>query len=198
MSVIYFDTETTGLRDAEICQLSYVVDNGVETYGKNFFFSVHSMNPVAEAVHGFSLEALEVLSHGLYFKDSIEEFDQDFRDAELIVAHNASFDIAMMQGEYRRLNREFSYNSYLCTMRFMTPFMKLRRNSGNGFKYPSLSELAACYIKDYSLVDDCVLAFFGAECKFHDARYDAASLYLAVRRAQYEIDPLKEKLCSSL
>jgi DNA polymerase-3 subunit epsilon len=198
MSVIYFDTETTGLRDAEICQLSYVVDNGIEVYGKNYFFCVHSMNPAAQAVHGFSIEALEVLSDGLSFADRIDEFDKDFQDAELIVAHNASFDISMMQGEYRRLNREFKYNSYLCTMRFMTPFMQLRRSSGGGFKYPSLSELTNCYIKDFTLVDDYVRAFFGAECRFHDARYDAASLYLAVKNAQAEIECLKEKVCSSL
>ena len=47
MKVIYLDTETTGLTNAEICQLSYITDNGIEVYGTNYFFKVFNMNPHA-------------------------------------------------------------------------------------------------------------------------------------------------------
>ena len=44
MKILMFDTETTGLRPGQICQLSYIViDNSTKpykVYGKNFFFSV--------------------------------------------------------------------------------------------------------------------------------------------------------------
>lgn len=197
MKVIYFDTETTGIRDSEICQLSYIIDNGVEIYGKNFFFKVKEMNPSAQAVHGFSIEMLEELSGGRTFESDIDEIEQDFSDAALIVAHNASFDISMMKKEFSRYGREFCVNNYLCTMRFMSPFMKLKKAAGGGNKYPRLSEVVGYYIQDTSIIDSYVQDFFNVSVFYHDARYDTVSLFLAIRNARSEISELMEKVCSS-
>mgnify|MGYP003734308207 FL=1 len=74
--MIFFDTETTGLKPGSICQLSYItVDASVKpqiTRGENIFFSVDYMEPSAEEVHGFSVEDLYELSGGLYFEDYFE------------------------------------------------------------------------------------------------------------------------------
>lgn len=197
MKVIYFDTETTGLYDSEICQLTYIVDNGVEVYGRNYFFRVRAMNPVAESIHGFSMEALEILSEGRVFGDFIDEIEQEFSDSTLLVAHNASFDIGMMRREFERLGRVFRYTSSLCTMRFMTPYMKLPKSIGNGYKYPRLSEFVSCFVPDSSLIDACVNDIFGVMSRYHDARYDTVSLFLAINAARADITSLKEKVCSS-
>jgi len=198
MKVIYFDTETTGLSRAEICQLSYIIDNGIEVYGKNFFFKVKEMNPLAEAVHGFSLEMLEELSNGATFDDYIDEIEKEFSDSDLIVAHNASFDITMMKAEFERRGKHFNPKSYLCTMRFLAPHMKIIKRSGSGYKYPSLTEIVASFVPDISMIDDYTEELYGIRGRFHDARYDTVSLYLAVYGARKEIEILKEKVCASI
>lgn len=197
MKIIYFDTETTGVKDSEICQLSYIIDNRIEIYGKNYFFKVKDMNPYAQMVHGFSLEMLNNLSGGNEFKDYIDEIDKDFSDATLLVAHNASFDISMMRKEYRRLKREFNVKDYLCTMKYMAPIMKLMKVNGSGFKYPSLSEFVSYYIQDTSIINETVKDLFGIKTCYHDARYDVTSMYLALYYAREGKKILKEKVCSS-
>ena len=69
MKRIVFDIEATGLSEAQICQLSYLIVDDSGVVGKNQFFAVDDMNPDAEAVHGFSMEMLEELSGGLRFAD---------------------------------------------------------------------------------------------------------------------------------
>ena len=82
MKILMFDTETTGLRPGQICQLSYIViDNSTkpyDVYGKNFFFSVDYMEESAEQIHGFSKELLEELSGGVTFEECYHEFIEDF------------------------------------------------------------------------------------------------------------------------
>jgi DNA polymerase-3 subunit epsilon len=194
MKVIYLDTETTGLTNAEICQLSYITDNGIEVYGTNYFFKVFNMNPHAQAVHGYSLEMLDELSSGKTFDEHIDAIERDFSDA-MIVAHNAAFDIMMLKAEFVRRGRVFNPERYLCTMRFMTPYLKLNKSSGCGYKYPRLHELVAAYLNDYTAINDLVYELFGVRSAFHDARFDAASLYLAVHSASGVIDKLKEAVC---
>ena len=52
MKLLFFDTETTGIKPGSICQLSYItVDASAKpqiTTGKNFFFTVDEMEPSAE------------------------------------------------------------------------------------------------------------------------------------------------------
>ncbi len=61
MKMIFFDTETTGIRPGNICQLSYIlVDTSykpTKTIGKNIFFTVDYVEPSAQDVHGFSIDA---------------------------------------------------------------------------------------------------------------------------------------------
>lgn len=196
MKTLYFDTETTGVKDSEICQLSYIIDNGIEIYGKNFFFSVQDMNPIAQGIHGFSKEMLEELSEGKTFYDHIDEIDSDFSDVDLLIAHNATFDIGMMRKEYSRIGRAFNVCRYLCSMKYMTPHLKIPKTFGGGYKYPSLSELVSYYIQDHSLIVEYVYSLFDARVGYHDARYDTVSLYLAINAATKCIDVLKEQVCN--
>lgn len=197
MITLYFDTETTGLRESQICQLAYIIDDGTKIYGKNFFFSVADMNEYAYRVHGFSKEDLELLSKGRMFKDCYREINEDFNKASVLVAHNAKFDINMMTLEYKRLGKVFEYNNHLCTMRTMTNYMQLPKAQGKGFKPPSLSEFANYYIDDKGCsINNYVKKIFGVDSRYHDARFDTTSMFLALRKAMSEQSKLREKVCN--
>ena len=99
MKLLFFDTETTSIKPGNICQLSYIVIDAStkpqKTTGKNFFFTVDSMDEGAQAIHGFSLEKLYELSDGREFLEFVHEFMPDFFDADFIIGHNVQFDILM-------------------------------------------------------------------------------------------------------
>lgn len=196
MISIYFDTETTGTKESQICQLAYIIDNGVEIWGKNYFFSVKDMDDHAYRIHGFSIEDLDELSQGKGFHDCFEEIDNDFKSASVIIAHNVSFDIAMMSREYQRIGQVFEYHNHLCTMRAMTEYLKLPKTYGRGFKLPSLKEFVGYYIVDNYYINQFVIDIFGVNSRYHDARFDVTSMFLALRQAMNEQDELKEKLCN--
>ena len=190
--ILYFDTETSGLRPGQICQLSYVMQEGLCTTAKNFFFTVDFVEYGAFCVHGFSVEKLKVLSNGKRFADYFSEIQQDFDKADVIVGHNVSFDISFMRAEYQALGKIFFVNNEFCTMKKTTPVCKLPRNSGVGYKYPKLNELCT----HLSISDGDILratkALFGAQAGFHDARFDTTAVFLAVNRGIEYISVFKE------
>ena len=59
--ILYFDTETTGVRPGQICQLSYIIQDTSGVSAKNFFFSVDYVEQGASAVHGFSVQKLRAV-----------------------------------------------------------------------------------------------------------------------------------------
>ena len=97
---LFLDTETTGLYPGQICQLSYVISSHGNLCAKNFFFTVHHVEYGALAVHGFSVELLKKLSCGKIFFDYIDEIESDISAADVVVAHNYSFDSAFLREEF--------------------------------------------------------------------------------------------------
>ena len=176
--ILFFDTETTGLRPGKICQLSYIMQDKKGAKAKNFFFSVPFVESSALAVHGLSVEKLAVLSGGKRFSDHLEEIAKDFANADLIVAHNFSFDFNFMSKEFEYEYERFTYKQDFCTMKKFTPICKLQRTSSPCYKYPKLTELAD-FLEVYSYdATKTALKLFGDTGLAHDARYDTAMLYL--------------------
>ena len=101
--IIYLDTETTGLHPGQICQLSYIIQNGNSVKGKNFFFAVDYVEYGAYMVHGFSKDKLEQLSNGKGFECFIDEIEQDFLSADLVCSHNTAFDFGFLRKEFERM-----------------------------------------------------------------------------------------------
>ena len=193
--VIYFDTETTGLYPGRIIQLSYVLDYGDEVKGKNFYFAVDYIDPAATAVHGITVESLKKLSGGKTFSDHEDEIFEDFSRARLIVAHNLNFDLGFMIAEFKYLDRIFRYNDGFDTMRYFTPIMKLKRNSSAAYKYPKLSELieyAGVFPYDVNRFSKEVFGFYPES--FHNAVFDTAAMFLAVKSLKADIDGLEDIL----
>lgn len=177
--IIYLDTETTGLRPGQICQLSYVIQDGQKVRGKNFFYTVDAVEYGAFMVHGFSVEKLKSLSKGKRFSDSILEVKEDFERADLIVAHNISFDLMFLRSEFDRAVEDLFIKRELCSMKVMTPVCKLQGRRV-GYKYPKLSEMCDFFkITDRDIADSSKL-LFGKEAGYHDARFDATAVYLAM------------------
>ena len=192
--ILYFDTETTGLRPGNICQLSYITETREKTSAKNYFFAVDYVSPSAQAVHGFSKEKLEELSGGRRFYGFREEIHGIFREADLIVAHNLPFDLSFLMSEFEENDMCFSYKQGLCSMRHFTPVCKIARAGGKGYKYPKLSELAeffGLYPYDTSMA---AYKLFDCGANLHDARYDTAMLYMSIKNASQKDAGFKDYL----
>lgn len=195
--ILFFDTETTGLIPGRIIQLSYIMQSETETIAKNFFFAVSYIEPSAVAVHGFTPEKLAVLSNGHTFSTDTEEIYDDFLSADLIVAHNAKFDIGFMIAEFCYQDRRFRYRQEFDTMKFFTDIMKLPRENHKGYKYPKLSELVEFLdLYPYDVTRKSGELFSTDSVGGHDARYDTAALYLAFNegaKRYAELNEIKEK-----
>lgn len=181
--ILYLDTETTSLRLGEICQLSYVLQENGNVCAKNFFFTVDDMDFGAQMVHGFSIEKLKCLSNGKRFCDSAYEILNDLSRADVIVTHNVEFDFMFLRAEFARINIAFCYKDSFCTMKEFTPFCKLPRRSGVGYKYPKLSELCAFFGVGDSAIANASQSLFGGLTGYHDARFDTTAVFLCVNAA---------------
>ncbi len=194
--IIYLDTETSGLRPGQICQLSYILQDNDSLSAKNFFFTVDTVEHGAFMVHGFSVEKLYELSSGKRFSDYIEEIKADLERADLVVAHNVSFDMMFLRAEFERLGVQLYVNQELCSMKKMTPICKLPSRR-IGYKYPKLSEMTAhLRISDHE-IRLTVNELFGQTTDYHDARFDTTALYLSMNIAmenESELSYIKEFL----
>ncbi len=182
--ILYFDTETTGLRPGHIIQLAYILDYGDKIVCKNFYFDVNYIEPGAAHVHGISVEKLHGLSGGKTFSDYVCEIEADFSAAKLIVAHNARFDISFMTAEFANNFKTFSYNEALDTMRHFTPLLQIPRPYGRGIKFPKLEEFCtALDVYPFETTDFVKKNFGSASASAHDATYDTSAMFLASKNA---------------
>jgi DNA polymerase III epsilon subunit-like protein len=167
MKVLVFDTETTGLpteRNASIystekwphiIQLSFMVyntDTNEITADKDYIINIGSNVALSEEsvnIHGITREMS--MKKGIHIKHAFRSFRQHLRYADMIVAHNISFDKRMVMVESIR-NKLFAFDSIFnhasiqsyCTMRCGSDLCKIQAISQSGekyFKYPKLIEL---------------------------------------------------------
>lgn len=185
MKMIFFDTETTGIKPGNICELSYIiVDTSCKpnkTYGKNFFFTVEFMEPEAEKIHGFSLEKLYELSNGLYFEDQFEEIAEDFLEADILIGHNVNFDIKFLVHELEFCEIDYIPKNYFCTMNFYKNICKISNGRG-GIKSPKLQEVVSFLNITEAEIEATANKFFEGSGNYHDSRFDTTATYLIVTK----------------
>lgn len=191
MKLLFFDTETTSIRPGHICQLSYIiVDTSTKpqtTTGKNYFFTVDEMDPNAEAVHGFSLEKLYDLSKGMDFSDLVEEFIDDFLEADFVIGHNVNFDVKFMASELSPMGLDYVPKRTFCTMNYYKDICKILKPNGT-FKNPKLEEVIKFLGITKEQIENKANELFEGSGNYHDARFDTAATYLTV------IEGLKRKI----
>lgn len=181
--ILYLDTETTGLRPGNICQLSYVLQSGNLSAGRNLFFSVDYVEPSAQMVHGFSVEKLRQLSFGKSFCDYAGLIEEDFSKASIIVCHNVAFDFMFLRAEFEGVNKVFTPLNSFCTMKNSVGLCKLNRQNHAGYKYPKLTELCQYLGVTDSLICKESYRLFGECGNVHDARFDTTALFLCANVA---------------
>lgn len=200
--ILFFDTETTGKTDFKLaydhpsqpnlCQIGYRVCN-IHTRAVIYELG-HLVDSTklpewkgieegAAEVHKITEESL--VEHGISVDASYRSFHRWASKCSVVVAHNKSFDISVMQCFAKRAG----YNPDLfgadiqtyCTMHNTTAICKIPNAKGYGFKWPKLSE---CYAK---LVDE--RGFEDAHNALADVNACAAIFWKLVDKGLVNIRP---------
>lgn len=152
MKYLFFDTETTGLPKnykapytdldnwPRVVQLSWLIseDSNIIKESDNIIKVDFPIPVQSSNVHGITNEVSR--AKGKELNTVMGEFLNDVADADVLVCHNLSFDLAIVQSELLRggLNPELDKKMF-CTMKSAVDFCKLPGNYG--FKWPKLEEL---------------------------------------------------------
>lgn len=152
---IVFDTETTGLPrnwKAPITDLNnwprlvqlawYVYDeDGVELSAADYIVRPDGfvVPPEVSRIHGITHD--DAMAKGKPITEVLELFASDVARAEALVAHNMSFDEAIVRSEMLRAGMEdiVAAKEKLCTKELATEFCAIEGQYG--YKWPKLPEL---------------------------------------------------------
>lgn len=194
---LFFDTETTGVptrRGAppseseawpHVVQLAWLLtdDRGraVERETRLIAPDEFEIPPDATRVHGITTEYARI--HGEPLSTVLHRFALALTRADLLVAHNISFDLPVLQAEFYRLHGSAGPGVMLrtpgfCTMRSATEVCRIPSRFGSGFKWPSLDELHRfLFAKGFedahdaaADVDACARCFFELRRRGHAGR----------------------------
>jgi len=115
--LVVFDVETTGLSAAkgerviEIGAVRVVAGQFVERFS-SLVATSRPIAPGAQVVHGISAAMLE----GQPEAGEVFSSFRSFIGEDLLVAHNAHFDIGFLEAEFARMEQRLG-NSYYCTLK---------------------------------------------------------------------------------
>lgn len=199
MTVLIFDTETSGLVDRrfeaedpeqpDVVQLAALLcgDGGevLSTLACLVRPGIKAIEPGAAKVHGITQE--KAIAHGLEAPAVLSAFGAMVDRADVLVAHNLAFDALVLRTAWHRaFGADFRERLYgkraFCTMKAMTPVCKIlsgRSRHKTDYKWPKLSE--------------CIDFLFGERLEgAHDALVDAracARIYFELQRRKAAGEP---------
>lgn len=134
-------------------------------------------------MHHLSRERLRRLSGGHTFREHAEGIWGDFCSAGRIAGHNVDFDIKQLAAELDRAGRVWRPGNALCTMKFFGHSIGATDRKGK-HKAPNLSELCAFFGVKTKRIYEAAQDLFKQSGNAHDARYDAAAVWLCLEAAQ--------------
>ncbi len=152
---LFFDTETTGLPKnwkapvtdvnnwPRLVQLAWIATdqegNEIARYESLVQPSGFKVPAESQRVHGISTE--RALAEGKPIQEVLQDFAAAVEQAQYIVAHNMSYDEAVVGAELVRLKMEHQlwHRERICTKMESTDFCKIKGNYG--YKWPTLEEL---------------------------------------------------------
>ncbi|RIJ15995.1 3'-5' exonuclease [Henriciella mobilis] len=178
---LFFDTETTGLPNSRlpidhkdqphIVQLAALLCDAEQRTLASFSLIVNPGVPIpkqASDVHGITDEMAR--TYGISPKLAVDLFKQLYQRANMLVAHNIKFDVALISTAIARTMggvRKLEKPQY-CTMETATPIVNLpptERMIAAGFNKPKPPRL-----------EECMKYFFDEDLEgAHDAMIDVAA-----------------------
>jgi len=154
--LLFVDTETTGLpkpasddfeRWPRVVQLAWSLydhDGFCESANSFIIYPTDFTIPHdAASIHGISTDRAK--KEGVSLHKVLPEFNADVKKATTIIAHNAEFDLPIVNTEFMRckLETDLLKKQRFCTMK--TPkiisYCRLPSPSGRGYKWPTLTQL---------------------------------------------------------
>jgi DNA polymerase-3 subunit epsilon len=145
---LFFDTETTDKRPgrARLVQLAAVLSypDGREAMSLNAMIKCGVPIPAeTSAIHGITDEMSQQL--GMPEGDALVVFEHMVRCAQLLIGHNISYDIGVMEAAFKLMDGAgadpFKGKQSFCTKDNTVNICRLPKNTGHsGFKWPSLKE----------------------------------------------------------
>lgn len=145
---LFIDTETSGRSTAtsRSVQIAWVLTDSV---GRVVAEESHIIQP-----DGFLIEAGAIRVHGISqmrasnegrpLQQVLNKLQDAFDVADVLIGHNISFDVAILQNDMRAVNHKMQLHDFpkICTMRASTAWCRISPLNGKrGFKWPTLSEL---------------------------------------------------------
>jgi DNA polymerase III epsilon subunit-like protein len=181
-TILFLDTETTGLptnwkapydqwpRMVSIAGQLYI--NGEYEAGFEYIIKPDGYEIPKEAsdIHGITQEI--ALEKGEDISFAMPWINGYINRADLIVFHNASFDVGIISGEQMRLEYPQTSlichsNKIFCTKEKSTNICKIP-NSRGGYKWPSLAELCAfCGVENQTAHNALSDVIATKECYFY-------------------------------
>ena len=154
MKILCFDTETTGLIQRgdfgvklypHILQISWMVYDTMEEYittKYDTYISIPDDVPISEKsieIHGITRKKCK--RYGLPIDMVLKHFYSDVQNVDIIIAHNLSFDKAILEKEYERNNLLDPFRDLLPQQMYCTMRNNIEKCNLPNRKYPKLSEL---------------------------------------------------------
>lgn len=152
---LFFDTETTGLPSdynapiynthnwPRLIQISWILteEDANVVSQKNFIIKPNGFVIPEESSNIHRITTERAVAEGLDLSIVLDLFDNDLKQADIIVGHNIDFDIKVVRAEMFRLSREDCLvdKKTICTMKSTTSFCKIQGE--HGYKFPKLQEL---------------------------------------------------------
>ncbi len=149
--IYILDTETSGFKTNHIIQFaSMAINDEGEVYEKtDIKFRLPDGVEIEEGaskVHGIKTEDLK--GFDLIQTEALEGIIHNLNQADVIIGHNISFDLRMIDREYNRhyfvmpkMDLAKIKEKSICTMYSTTQFCRIPAKNRAGYKWPKLQEL---------------------------------------------------------
>jgi DNA polymerase-3 subunit epsilon len=177
-SILFLDTETTGLKPGFIGQLAAIklVPNGDDFSIETFvdWYIVQALEYGAAKVNGFDVRTLAKLSGGKTFSDKYEDWFDFASDVTVFYGYNVAFDIRFVNAELARVG--YAQDVTPCDV---LKFVKADNHSKDGNK---LSDAIDRYGIEAETEEWCNALFTGVDYNIHDARYDVVATFLLAQK----------------
>lgn len=151
---IVFDVETTGLPKnfnnspklfnlwPRIVQFSWIIVDNEKIKEKSYIVKPENYIIPLESTKIHNISNKEAILNGIELEKVLHYFEEDCKNTNLLIAHNAKFDTNIILSSCYKINKDVDFiknKKIICTMKNTTKLCSLPGKYG--FKYPKLQEL---------------------------------------------------------